>query len=145
MLHSLLLVAVGLRVPSPVPSLLEPAALHSLIKALPPAQMDDWRAAVLKAKSERGIAWMAIARENVHVACQHNLTSLATPAQWVSDRYVGMVLNNRCLSGRVRPSSFPLFCMSRCGAVLNLPYEQLYCSLLFLITCIAELTQLDLI
>jgi hypothetical protein len=47
--------------------------------------------ALLKAKSERGIAWMAIARENVHVARDLNLPSLATTTQWVSDRYVGHV------------------------------------------------------
>jgi len=87
------LVAVGLPVPSPVPSLpqLKPAALRSLIKALPPAHLFDWKAAANKAKSERGIAWMAIARENVHVARDLNLPSLATTTQWVSDRYVGHV------------------------------------------------------
>jgi hypothetical protein len=90
-LHSLLhLVAVGLRVPSPVPSLPqnEPEALHSLINALPTAQPDDWTAAVRKAFSERGVAWMRIARENVHIARELNQPELATSAQWVSDCYV---------------------------------------------------------
>jgi hypothetical protein len=56
-LFSLLhLVAVGLSVPSPVPSLpqLTPGELGQLIEALPPAHLDDWKTAVLKAKSERG-------------------------------------------------------------------------------------------
>ena len=92
MLHSLLhLVAVGLRAPSPVPSLrqLTLGELGHLIKALPPAHLDDWKAAILEANSERGIAWMAIARENVHIARELNLPELATTAQQVSDCYVG--------------------------------------------------------
>jgi len=54
-LHSLLnLVAVGLRVPSPVPSPVpslpqnEPAALHSLIEALPTSQPDEWTEEIRK-------------------------------------------------------------------------------------------------
>jgi len=91
-LHSLLhLVAVGLRVPSPVLSLrqLTLGELGPLIKALPVAQLDDWMEALLKAKSERGIAWMAIARENVQIALELNQPELATTAQRVSDCYVG--------------------------------------------------------
>ena len=82
--------AVGLPSPSPVPSLpqLTPGELGHLIKALPPAHLVDWKTAAIKAKCERGVAWMAIARENVHVARELNLPSLATPAQWVSDCYV---------------------------------------------------------
>ena len=38
----------------------------------------------------------------------------------------------------------PSFVCSRCGAVLILPYEELYCTLLFLSTCIAALMQLDM-
>jgi hypothetical protein len=45
--------------------------------------------ALLKAKSERGIAWMAIARENVQIALELNQPELATTAQRVSDCYVG--------------------------------------------------------
>ena len=91
-LHSLLnLVAVGLRVPSPVPSLPqnEPATLHSLIKGLPTAQPDDWTEEVRKSFSERGIAWMRIARDNVHIARELKQPELATTAQHVSDCCVG--------------------------------------------------------
>ena len=91
-LHSLLnLVAVGLRVPSPVPSLPqnEPAALHSRIEALLTAQPDEWTEEVRKSFSERGIAWMRIARDNVHIARELKQPELATTAQHVSDCYVG--------------------------------------------------------
>ena len=87
-LHSLLnLVAVGLRVPSPVPNPVpslpqnEPAALHSRIEALLTAQPDEWTEEVRKSFSERGIAWMRIARDNVHIARELKQPELATTAQ----------------------------------------------------------------